>query len=105
MIKRHYITLGATSTANGKVISASSFVSVNGEKTAVEGDRVWCPQCNSEGVIALDGPRLAITYNGKHCALHDDLCICKCDPPPRLIATQNLSGQSIDSNAAAQTSP
>lgn len=98
MVKRHYITLGATSTANGRVISASSFMSINGEKTAVEGDKVWCPQCNSEGVIGLDGPRLAITCNGKHCALNDDLCLCKCTPPPRLVATQSLSGQSIDTD-------
>lgn len=98
MIKRYYITLGATTTAGGKVTRASSFMSVNGANVALDHDKVWCPQCNSDGVIGLDGPRLSSTYNGNQFALQDDLCICKCSPPPRLVAAQSHSSQTIDAD-------
>jgi hypothetical protein len=45
------------------------------------------------GVIQPDGPRLGERCNGKQVALHDDLCLCKCDPPPRLVANQALACQ------------
>lgn len=96
MLTRYLITLGATTTAGGKVISASSFRSINDVDVAVEDDRVQCPKCNSIGVIKPDGPRLSETCNDKEVALHDDLCICKCNPPPRLIANQSFVYQSID---------
>jgi hypothetical protein len=28
--------------------------------------------------------------DGRHAALSDDLCICGCHPPPKLIASQNM---------------
>jgi hypothetical protein len=59
---------------------------------------VWCAQCNAEGVVALDGPRMASSCNGRQYALSDDLCICQCSPPPRLMAAQNHSSQSIDAD-------
>lgn len=93
MSQRYLITLGAGTTAGGKVTSASSARSVNGARVAVEGDQVQCPQCHSMGVIQPDGPRLGERCNGKQVALHDDLCLCKCDPPPRLVANQALACQ------------
>jgi uncharacterized Zn-binding protein involved in type VI secretion len=97
-MKRYLVTLGAPTTAGGKVISAGSSRAINGAKAALEGDKVWCPKCNSEGVIMLDGPRLPETYNGKQHALNDDLCICGCHPPPRLVAAQTFVSQSIDAD-------
>jgi uncharacterized Zn-binding protein involved in type VI secretion len=94
-MKRYLITLGAPTTAGGKVTSAHHFRKIDGVQVAVEGDKVWCPQCNSEGVIKPDGPRLTELVNGKQVALQDDLCICKCSPPPRLTATQTSVSQSI----------
>jgi uncharacterized Zn-binding protein involved in type VI secretion len=96
MLKRYLITLGAQTTAGGKVSSARSLRSVNSANVALEGDKVWCPKCNSEGTILPDGPRLTETYNGKRYALNDDLCICKCNPPPRLVANQDFVSQSLD---------
>lgn len=84
--------------------SAGSFKSINGAKAALEGDKVWCPKCGSEGVIMLDGPRLTSTCNGKPYALNDDLCMCKCSPPPRLVAAQNLALQRIDTDWHADQS-
>lgn len=98
MIDRYFITLGAPTTAGGRVSSASRFETIDGAPVAVQGDTCWCPKCLSEGVIRADGPRLSDTIDGRQVALQDDLCICKCSPPPRLAASQSLMCQSIDSD-------
>lgn len=101
MVTRYLITLGASTTAGGKVISAGSCQSINGAGIACEGDKVICPACTSTGFVALNGPRLSQTDNGKQVALSDDLCICKCPSPPRLIASQNFAMQTVDSASHA----
>jgi uncharacterized Zn-binding protein involved in type VI secretion len=101
MVSRYLITLGATTTAGGTVISASTCRSINDAAIAREGDKVLCPACSSTGFIALDGPRLPESDDGKQIALSDDLCICKCPSPPRLIASQNFVMQSIDAESHA----
>jgi uncharacterized Zn-binding protein involved in type VI secretion len=98
MLTRYLITLGAPTTAGGKVTSASSFRSINGAKAALEGDKVWCPKCNFEGVVGLDGPRLSETCNGRQQALSDDLCLCKCSPSPRLLTAQTFACQKVDAD-------
>ena len=98
MIDRYFITLGAPTTVGGKVTSGSRFETIDGMPVAVAGDTCWCPRCLSEGVIRSDGPRLPDAIDGREVALHDDLCICKCSPPPRLVASQALLCQSIDSD-------
>ena len=92
-MKRYNITTGATTTAGGKVISGLERTSFNGQMIAREGDRVACPACGTEGVIALVGPRLHEDWGGKQAALEGDLCLCKCDPPPELIACQRFKCQ------------
>ena len=103
-MKRYLITLGATTTVGGRVISASTCRSINGAGVAREGDKVLCPACTSTGFIALNGPRLPESDNGKQVALSDDLCICKCPLPPRLIASQDFVMQVIDSEWHAEQS-
>lgn len=98
MVDRYFITLGAPTTAGGKVTSGSRFETIDGAPVAVEGDTCWCPACLSEGVIRAHGPRLPDAIDGIEVALQDDLCICKCSPPPRLIASQTLMCQSVDSD-------
>lgn len=93
MIKRYYITLGAGTTAGGKVVSSSHLDTIDGIGIALEGDKVACPNCRSEGVIALDGPRLSERCDGREVALGGDLCLCGCTPPPRLVAIQDIAGQ------------
>ena len=102
-MKRYHITLGASTSAGGKVISASSACSINGVKVALEGDQVFCPACKSPGKIALCGTRIPESWNGKQVALQDDLCLCRCPSPPRLIANQSLKCQSVE--GACATSP
>ena len=96
MLKRYHITLGATTTAGGKVITASSIMSINGVRIALEDDKVFCEACNSPGVIKLEGPRLSERFNNRQVALNDDLCLCKCSPPPRLVSNQTFKAQTID---------
>lgn len=90
MLKRYLVTLGAATTNGGAVISASHFRRVKGVPVALEDDQVRCPKCHSTGIIKPDGPRVSERVKGKQVALHDDLCICRCTPPPRLIANQAL---------------
>jgi uncharacterized Zn-binding protein involved in type VI secretion len=101
MLKRYHITLGATTTAGGTVTTASAPCSINGGRVALEGDKVACPSCHSDGVIRIDGPRISERWSGKQVALHDDLCLCKCTPPPRLVAIQTHKCQSINDMRAA----
>lgn len=42
-MQRYTITIGANTTAGGKVISASSQGSINGIKIALENDLIFCP--------------------------------------------------------------
>ena len=101
MSTRYHITLGASTTAGGKVISASSFRTIHGAQVACEGDKVLCPACKSPGVIELAGARLSEKVHGKQVALSDDLCRCKCITPPKLIASQSVSRQVVDPGHAA----
>lgn len=99
-MQRYHITLGAGTSAGGKVIAASSHCSINGIAVALEGDTVLCPACRSTGKIHTFGPRIPESWNGKQVALQDDLCVCKCPSPPRLIANQTLKYQSIGGASA-----
>lgn len=94
-MSRHTITLGASTTAGGTVISASSNGSINGQRIALEGDAINCPACRSQGKIVCAGSRVQELWNGKSVALEDDLCICGCPIPPKLIARQTLRFQTL----------
>ena len=95
MAKRFYITLGASTTADGTVTSASSLLVLDGIASSLEGDEIACPACNTTGRIAPDGPRLPVREHGKVPALDGDLCLCGCTPAPRLVAIQRLLAQDI----------
>ncbi|MES2299376.1 MAG: PAAR domain-containing protein [Pseudomonadota bacterium] len=92
-MKRHTITLGASTTAGGKVISASSHGSINGVAIALEGDTIFCKGCKGPGRIVCVGPRISETWSGKQIALENDLCACGCSPPPRLVPNQTVRYQ------------
>ena len=100
-MRRYHITLGASTTAGGKVTSASSHGSINGVRIALEGDMITCPACKTTGKIACIAPRIPENWNGKQVALEDDLCICGCAPPPKLKASQSLKCQVIEEVAPA----
>jgi uncharacterized Zn-binding protein involved in type VI secretion len=98
-MKRHHITLGATTTAKGVVITATSLMSVNDARMALEGDTIACPACKSVGKIVCVEPRQPESSEGKKVALDKDLCVCKCRIPPKLIANQTLRYQTVEPRA------
>jgi uncharacterized Zn-binding protein involved in type VI secretion len=88
MGRRFNITLGATTTAGGIVTTGCPLDTLDGVPLALEGDAIDCPACHGTGRIQCNGQRASSTFDGKQYALSDDLCICNCDPPPRLVANQ-----------------
>ncbi|NIF54222.1 PAAR domain-containing protein [Burkholderia sp. Ax-1724] len=88
-MKRYLILDGDYTTASGTVHASPTSLSFGSRRVAHEGDDIACPACNSTGRIKCDGPRLTMPGPAGRCtALSDDLCICKCDPPPKLVASQ-----------------
>lgn len=92
-MKRYLILTGDKTTANGTVIATPATIRFANRDVAHEGDDVQCPACNTTGKVQCDGPRQVMTApDGRRAALSDDLCICKCDPPPKLVASQQAMG-------------
>jgi uncharacterized Zn-binding protein involved in type VI secretion len=90
-MQRYLILNGDRTTANGTVQATATTIELNGKNVAHEGDSVSCPACNTTGKIQCDGPRQMMTApDGRHAALSDDLCICGCHPPPKLITSQSM---------------
>ena len=86
---RYLILNGDKTTANGTVVAKPTTIQFEGRDVAHEDDDVQCPACNTTGKIKCDGPRQVMTApDGRHAALSRDLCICKCNPPPKLVASQ-----------------
>jgi uncharacterized Zn-binding protein involved in type VI secretion len=85
---RYTIRLGDKTTVGGIVQTAENCSVCFGKAMAVEGSQIKCPKCKSIGFIQIAGTRVPSTIYGKEIALSDDLCICGCHPPPRLIASQ-----------------
>lgn len=104
-MKRYHITLGAATTAGGSVSAASGGHTINGARVAVDNDPIACPACRSIGRISCVGPRVPERTNGKAVALQDDLCICLCSPPPRLLPSQALKYQFIHAPDAPAATP
>jgi uncharacterized Zn-binding protein involved in type VI secretion len=104
-MKRYHITPGAATTAGGTVTAASGGHTINGACVAVENDPVACPACKSIGRISCVEPRVPERSNGKAVALQDDLCLCGCSPPPRLLANQALKYQFIHAVGEQSATP
>lgn len=100
-MKRHLITLGARTTADGVVTTASSTISINGARVALEGDEVSCHTCGATGTIRCTGPRTPERFDGRLTALENDECVCNCSTPPRLIPSQHLRYQAVGDAAAS----
>jgi uncharacterized Zn-binding protein involved in type VI secretion len=104
-MRRYTITLGSPTTSGGKVISASGEALIEGVPIAVEGDLVSCPKCNTAGKIQCVGPRIPESWNGKNVALENDLCICRCAAPPKLMPIQTLRSQVIKDSGGGLSNP
>jgi uncharacterized Zn-binding protein involved in type VI secretion len=90
-MQRYLILDSDKTTANGTVQAAPTTIQLGDRNLAHEGDGVSCPACNTTGKIQCDGPRQMMTApDGRRAALSDDLCICGCHLPPKLIASQKM---------------
>ncbi|WP_175714002.1 PAAR domain-containing protein [Burkholderia ambifaria] len=83
--------LGDKTTAGGIVAQGERASTVNGQPFAYQDAKINCQSCSSVGAIRNIGPNRPMGLMGKQVALENDLCICKCNPPPRLIASQRTA--------------
>ncbi|CAN7620381.1 PAAR domain-containing protein [Trinickia sp. LjRoot230] len=89
-MNRRFIRKGDKTNHNGVVIDGIAGTSFQGQPFAYLGGSVQCPACGTKGVIVSDGSPRAMTVMSKQVALENDLCQCKCDPLPKLVASQAL---------------
>lgn len=82
---------GDQSSANGVTLEGMPQDTINGKRMAFLGARVYCPACRTTGQIVGVGPRHPNDFMGQQEALDGDLCVCKCDPSPIMIASQNTT--------------
>lgn len=103
-MKRAILKLGDKTTAGGVVLEGIDCCKHHGTPITFIGAKIRCPACNSAGVIGWNGPHQKATMMGKQQALEGDLCLCKCDPPPVLIASQNSAWHVFEAHELARTS-
>jgi uncharacterized Zn-binding protein involved in type VI secretion len=103
-MRRYNITDGAKTTAGGTVSTAYTGGTIDGRGMVREGDLIFCPACSSRGRVVCSGPRRGDTWDGSEAALEGDLCLCKCDPPPQLLANQFIEFQDIGVERSSATS-
>jgi uncharacterized Zn-binding protein involved in type VI secretion len=100
-MKRYLLKMGDKSSAGGLIIEGVASCTHDGTALTFIGARVACPICQSTGAIVATGPRWPDQMMGKEQALDGDLCLCKCDPPPVMIASQTHSFHSFESHNPA----
>jgi uncharacterized Zn-binding protein involved in type VI secretion len=100
-MRRYNIKLHDKTTSGAFVTEGEPTTTHHGTPLAFIGAAIYCPTCKSAGIIVASGPRLSVSFRGKQAALDNDLGMCKCNPTPRLIASQSTMSQSLDENALA----
>jgi len=88
-MRRNYIKKGDKTTSGGVVTEGLEFMSHHGTQLSFLGAQISCHACGSIGTIVAQGPRWPGDIMGKHAALENDKCVCRCHPAPTLVASQN----------------
>ena len=94
-MRRYFIQSGDKTTSGAVVIEGEQRARHHGVSLAFMGATVHCPTCESNGHIVATGPRRRLGFMGKELVLSDDICMCECQPPPRLIPSQHDSFESF----------
>jgi uncharacterized Zn-binding protein involved in type VI secretion len=89
-MNRRFIRKGDKTGRNGLVTDGIGNSSLQGQPLAYLGASVQCPACGTQGIIVSDGSPRTMTVMNKQIALENDLCQCKCDPLPKVVASQAL---------------
>ncbi|AXF13734.1 PAAR domain-containing protein [Paraburkholderia caledonica] len=100
-MRRYFIVLGDKTTAGGVVIQGEESCRNHGKPLAYHGAQIYCHACKTTGYICNVPPYRPMVLMGKQAALENDICICKCSPAPRLIASQNNASMSFESGELA----
>lgn len=87
-MKRCHIKQGDKTTAGGDVLEGIPNTYHYDALLSFVGAKIYCPTCKSQGFIDADGPRFPDDFMGRRPALENDICVCKCETPPRLLASQ-----------------
>jgi uncharacterized Zn-binding protein involved in type VI secretion len=97
-MKRHYLKVGDKSSKDGTISEGIPGMTHEGTELAFVGASVSCPSCNSVGKIIPAGPRWPGDLMGMQAAFDGDICACKCQPHPVMIASQSDMYQSFESH-------
>lgn len=100
-MKRSYLLIGDKSTVGGTVSDGIPTMKHHGTELTYVGASITCPACKSTGRIVSKGPRWPGSMMGKEPALEGDICECRCDPRPTMVASQFDRYQSFDSHQLA----
>ena len=92
---RRFILQDDKTTRNGVVLDGIAGSSFDGRPLAYLGASVLCHTCNTEGIIVSDGSPYTMSVMGKQVALENDLCQCKCEPLPKLVASQTMGSLTV----------
>src|SRR5438105_1288879 len=98
-ITRYYLIVGDMAD-NGAVIMTGARSRYHGKNDAQDGSVVFCPVCETAGVLKCVGPRLSNRVDGIQKALSGDICICKCRRPPVFLATRSTYRMTVDTDTA-----
>jgi uncharacterized Zn-binding protein involved in type VI secretion len=88
MTRRAYIMQFDKTTSGGHVLDGDPDMRADGRHFSYLGARVSCPACGTEGYIAPQGPHPDDRISTRRPALDGDICHCRCDPKPRVLASQ-----------------
>ena len=89
-MSRRFILKDDKTTLNGVVLDGIVGSSFDGRPLAYLGAPVLCHTCNTEGIIVGDGSPHTMSVMGKQVALENDFSQCKCEPLPKLVASQTM---------------
>jgi uncharacterized Zn-binding protein involved in type VI secretion len=100
-VQRFLLKKGDKSTAGGVVLEGEERCMHHGTALTYIGAKVYCHTCKTAGFIVAKGPRWPDHMMGKEQALEGDICVCKCDPPPVMIASQRDSSHTFTASNLA----
>ncbi|WP_118181968.1 PAAR domain-containing protein [Paraburkholderia phosphatilytica] len=93
-MSRRFILKDDKTDHDGVVLDGISGSSFGGRPLAYLGAPVQCHTCHTEGTIITDGSPHTMSVMNKQVALERDLCQCKCQPLPKLVASQSTGALS-----------
>jgi uncharacterized Zn-binding protein involved in type VI secretion len=90
-VERAFIKQGDRTTVGGVVIEGMEDMEHEGRCLSFLYAKVWCPVCKTDGrIFPRDGlSREDFRMMGREPALEFDICQCKCDPKPLVLASQH----------------